>query len=976
MNFFDPCGLTFRVFGCQMSSKKNLERDMIKRFAFFVVALVGLCCMEVEAFAEETNPQVGTKAKGTYFRATILDSLTREPIEFATLHAKYVGDQQPRKYALSDSAGVVVLQGLPTGRATITFEYMGYKSKKFTYDIRKGANEYGELPVSEDNQMLDAVVVSGIANQMLIKKDTIEYNASSYKIEDTDMLEELIKKLPGVEIDESGNITANGKTINKVMIDGKEFFLDDPNLATKNIPAKIVEKVRVVERKSEQAQFTGIDDGDEETVLDLGIKAGMMQGWFGNLSGGLGNPLARGDSDMKYEGAAMIGRFTDKTQISIIANGNNTNNRGFTDMAGSMMGGMRGGGGDGWMGSGVTTSWMGGINANTNLKQENSDLQGNLMYSGSDRLIEETKDRTTMLSPDRNLYSHESGYDKTYSDGIRFGGEWDMKLSNNVSFLLRPNINIGRGDYESFNEFNTRTNADSTNRGISRDYGDNHNERIGGMMLWRFKFGKPGRTMSLNMNYSYSNNESDGYNYSKTDYFQNNIVDSTAIIDQNILKQEKSNNISARLSYIEPLGKNFFVEGTYRYNYKKTNSDKETYSRDAAGNYTLFDQEYSTNYDNTFITQQAELNFMKQEEKYNITIGASMQPSTTKSVGEGRNTSYTVTNFSPSARIDYRFSDDKFLRVRYRGRTSQPSINQLMPVNDNSDPLKITVGNEDLKPKFTHSISTEYRSNNRAKFSFFSASADFSYTKDDIVSKKYYTEEGVQVSTYENTDKSVYSASGRIMYNVPIRKSGFSINTFTMVRYNNGINYMADGQTNGRTNWVENETQNLNISEMLRLTYRNDWAEIIVGGRVNYRNAWYTVNSMKDVSTWTNSINGSVNFTIPGGVNLISDINHTFYEGFDEGYDKPVTVWNAAISKNLFKNSATLKFKVYDILKQSRNTSITTTENYVQNVTNNTLGQYFMVTLTWRFGNFGDMRNGGARMGGPGGPPMGGPGRR
>jgi len=932
---------------------------MFRKFTFLIAALLCLGFMGIEAYADETDPQVGTKAKGTYFKAIVLDSLTREPIEFATLHAKYVGDQQPRKYALTDSAGVGVLQGLPVGRATITFEYMGYKEKKFTYDIKKGANEYGELLVSEDNQMLDAVVVSGVANQMVIKKDTIEYNASSYKIQDTDMLEELIKKLPGVEIDESGNITANGKTINKVMIDGKEFFLDDPNLATKNIPAKIVEKVRVVERKSEQAQFTGIDDGDEETVLDLGIKAGMMQGWFGNLSGGLGNPLAS-SGDMKYEGAAMIGRFTDKTQISIIANGNNTNNRGFSDMAGSMMGGMRGGGG-GWMGRGITTSWMGGVNANTNLKQENSDIQGNLMYSGSDRLIEETKDRTTMLAPDKNLYNHESGYDKTYSDGIRFGGEWDMKLSKNVSFLLRPNVNIGRGDYESFNEFNTRTNADSTNRGYSRDYGENHNERIGGMMLWRFRFNKPGRTMSLNMNVNYSNNESDGYNKSQTHYFKNNMIDSTSIIDQNVLRQEKSNSVTARLSYIEPMGKNFFVEGTYRYSYRKTDSDKETYSKDASGNYSVLDERYTTNYDNTFVTQQAELNFMKQEEKYNITIGASMQPSYTKSVGEGRDTSYTVTNFSPAARIDYRFSDDKFLRVRYRGRTSQPSINQLMPVNDNSDPLKQTVGNPNLDPEFTHSLSTEYRSNNRRKFSFFSAGADFSFTQNDIVAKKYYTEEGVQISTYENADKNVYSASGRIMLNTPIAKSNFSINSFTMVRYNNGYSYVMDAG-----DWTENETTNLNISEMLRLTYRNDWAEIIVGGRVNYRNAWYTVSSMDDVSTWTNSINGSVNFTIPGGFNLVSDINHTFYVGYDEGYNEPTTVWNASLAKNLFKNTATLKFKVYDILKQSRNTSVTTTENYVQNVTNNTLGQYFMVTLTWRFGNFGNQRGGGMRMGGPG----------
>ena len=916
------------------------------------VALVGFCALGNVAYAD-TDPQVGTKAKGTYFKAVVLDSLTNEPIEFATLHAKYIGDKQPRKYALTDEKGVVILQGLPVGRATITFEYMGYRSKKFTFDIKKGANDYGKLLVSEDHQMLDAVVVSGTANQMLIKKDTIEYNASSYKITDTDMLEELIKKLPGVEVDENGNITANGKTINKVMIDGKEFFLDDPNLATKNIPAKIVEKIRVVERKSEQAQFTGIDDGDEETVLDLGIKAGMMRGWFGNIGAGGGAPISA-ESDGKFEGAAMIGRFTDKSQISIIANGNNTNNRGFSDVTGNMMGGMRGGGG--WMGRGVTTSWMGGINANRNLKQDDSDIQGNLMYSGSDRLIKETKDRTTMLAPDKNMYNHESGYDKTYSDGIRFGGEWDMKINDNVSFLLRPNINIGRGEYESFNEFNTRTNADSTNRGVSRDWGENHNERVGTTMLWRFKFNKPGRTMSLNTSYNYSNNESDGFNKSETHYFRNNVIDSTAIVDQNVLRKERSNSVNARLSYIEPLGKNFFVEATYRYNYRKTTSDKDTYSKANDGSYSVLDPTYSANYENIFITQQAELNFMKQEEKYNITIGGSMQPSTTQSIGQGRDTTYSVINFSPAARIDYRFSDDKFLRIRYRGRTSQPSINQLMPVNDNSDPLKITVGNENLKPEFTHSLSTEYRMNNRARFSFFTIGADFSYTQDDIVAKKYYTEDGVMVSTYENTNKAVYSANGRLMYNTPIGDSDFSVNTFTNVRYNNGISYVMENK-----DWVENTTTNLNISEMLRITYRNDWAEIIAGGRVNYRNAWYTVSSMEDVSTWTNSINGSVNFTIPGGWNLTSDIIHTFYIGFDEGYDKPVTVWNAALSKTLFKNSATLKVKVYDILNQSRNTSVSTTENYIQHVTNNTLGQYFIVSLTWRFGNFGER---GGRMGG------------
>ena len=343
-----------------------------------------------------------------------------------------------------------------------------------------------------------------------------------------------------------------------------------------------------------------------------------------------------------------------------------------------------------------------------------------------------------------------------------------------------------------------------------------------------------------------------------------------------------------------------------------------------------------------------------------------MQPTKTISEGRGRDTSYSVVNFSPIARIDYRFTEDKFLRVRYRGRTSNPSISQMMPINDNSDPLKVVEGNPNLKPEFSHSLSTEYRANNRQTFSWFSVGADATYTQDDIVSRREYREDGVQVSKYVNTNKGVYSVNGRIMYNSKIGNSNFSINTFTRAGVNNSISYVNENKK-----WVENETQNFTVMESLRITYRNDWAEIIAGGRVNYRNAQYSVASMDDVTTWTNAINGSVNLTIPGGLNITSDINHTWYIGYDQGYDKPNTVWNASISKTLFKNAATLKFKVYDILKQDRTTSVTTSENYVQNLTSNTLGQYFMVTLTWRFGNFGDMKRGGMG-GGMGRGPMGG----
>ena len=327
---------------------------MVKRI--FLVLTIALATLAGQLLYAQT--QSGTR--GQSIKVTVLDSLTKTPIEFATLSATAEGAEKPVKYGLTDANGVVSLTGLRPGKYTIKFEYMGYKTKNVPFEIVRGTNEINPLYVSEEVNMLNAVVVSDVGNQMQVRKDTIEYNASSFKVNDSDMLEELLKKLPGVEISSDGTITANGKTINKIMIDGKTFFLDDPQLATKNLPAKIINKVRVVERKSDQAQFTGIEDGEEETVIDLNIRPGMMNGWFGNVAGGYGRDLIKvGDkSNNRYEAAAMLGRFTSKTQISLIGNANNTNNRGFHDVAASMMGAMRGGVG---MGGGGGFPGLGGF---------------------------------------------------------------------------------------------------------------------------------------------------------------------------------------------------------------------------------------------------------------------------------------------------------------------------------------------------------------------------------------------------------------------------------------------------------------------------------------------------------------------------------------------------------------------------------------------------------------------------------------
>ena len=912
-------------------------------------------------------------------KVMVLDSASKAPVEFATMSIKYIGEQQAKRYALTDSTGFALIKSAPVGRATVTIECVGYRQHKQLFDVHKGANDLGTVYLNGQNT-LNTIVVTAAGNQMMVKQDTIEYNANAFKVNDTDMLEELLKKLPGVEIGEDGSITANGKTISKIMIDGKTFFMDDPQLASKNLPAKIIEKLKVVERKSDEARFTGIDDGEEETVLDLSLKKGMSEGWIGNMGGGYG-------TQRRYEGSAMIGRFTKNINLSFIGNANNTNNRGFNDMAGSMMsvmmsggsGGMgmgRGpGGGFSFTGNGITRSKMGGFNGNYEADSKKIKVNTSYLYSTTDKNVEEEKNRTTMLSDNLNQYSWSAGKQNTIARGHRMDAEIEYNPTDATSVIFRPYVRFGNGDFEQLNRFNTLRGADSTNRGFNTSYGDNHSQQIGGRLVFRQRLWKPGRTLTLRINYSFSNNSSDGFNISKTNYFNGGVISQTSEVNQSYHQNQRSNQIGINGTYTEPLGKNYFIQASYRYSINHSNTVKTTYDFDPFTNqYDIKDEEYSSKYMGNFTNQRYELALRKQEEKYNFMFGFSASPAKTTSEGRGRDTSYTVTNFSPSARLDYRISESKFFRFSYWGRTSQPSLNQLLPIPDNSNPLYVQEGNASLNPSFTHQISSEYRSNNRQTFSFFGASIDLRYTSKSIINQKRYSDDGIQYSKYVNADKGVYNVSGRLFFNSKIAKSDFNIHVSSNISYGNGFSYVA---TDG--NFAENETKTFNINLNTRLSYRIDNFEASVGGGTNLRDARYSVKTIDDVRTWNNRVSASFNWTFLKTFNITSDINYRWFNGYSAGYGQSQTIWNGEISKTFYHNAFTFKVRCYDILNKSRNTYRNNSENYFEDVTNNTLGRYLMFTLTFRFGSFGgksmrDARRGGGFMGPPpgGGRPGGG----
>ena len=979
---------------------KKVVSLFLRMFAVSVLLLTGFSAYAQNSFTVKLK---------------LVDDKTSEPVSFATASLTVKGQTAAEKYVLTDAEGNASLAKVKKGTYVFKAELMGYKSHEQELTVDKNI-DLGVIKMSEDVKVLDAASVSAVGNPIVVKKDTIEYSASSFKTSDNDMLEELLKKLPGVEVEADGSITANGETITKIMIDGKSFFLDDPQLASKNIPAKLIEKVKVVEKKSDQALFTGIDDGDEETVIDLSLKPGMMEGWFGNIMGGGGHDVPGAGSDMndtRYQGAAMIGRFTDKSQISVILNGNNTNNRGFNDMSGSMMQGMRGGGGGmgrgmgGWgRGNGIATSWMGGLNGTFDLFDGDMELAGNYMHSGNIRNVIEESSRITYLDDGSRLLNDQNGTNQTRSQGHRLGMRLEHKFSENTSILFEPRVNFGKGSFTEFSDFQTYTERDGvkhlTNDGYTSNTGDNDNWQASGFLLLRQRLGKPGRTLSANIRFSFSNNELNGFNQSLTRVTEvGSDTPKDEIVNQLFDQNSRSSSLSGRVVYTEPITQYFFFEANYQYSWSRNTSDKDTYNSGSDrmdDNGMLIynhqgqtiDDRYSNNILNRSITQRAGINFSYQKEKFRAQLGVAANPTDTYNETTGHDAYHNkVVNWSPQAMLNYEFSDNAHVRFFYFGRSAQPSTSQLLPVPDNSNPLNISLGNPNLDPYFNHSIRGMYGYTNKETFTSVHTRFGASLVDNAITNAQWYDPAGVQYSIPVN-GPGTGSADLRVMVNSPLgTDSGFSIFSMTFGRYNQSTSYIGKGSLDSDKYYdaanasfdyakfnadfpdlgasdlfVNNKIQTMSFTQRLRLTYRNDFVELTLGGRTRMSKSWYTMENSNLQATWNNQVDGSMNWTIPRGINLIADVDYNWYNGYTTPQEDEI-ILNAEITKLLFKDKFTLALKAYDILGQSKNLSVTDASNYHQETRNNTLGRYIILSLTYRFGNFGGMPGG---HGGPMGP--------
>lgn len=921
------------------------------------------------------SPMAFAQQSGVNVTGSVVEQGSDTPIEQATVRLLNVKDSAMVRGVVSARNGSFTLKNVKKGSYLLHITFIGYDPLYQPLQItgKKNPVNVGKLELSDGAIELGEAVVIGKAPEVTVRNDTVEYNADSYKVTEGSVLEDLLKKMPGVEVDSEGKITVNGKEVKKVMVDGKEFFSDDPKVASKNLPAKMIDKLQVLDKKSDMAQMTGFDDGEEETVINLTVKPGMKQGWFGNAYGGYG-------SKDRYEGNAMVNRFVNNDQITFMGGANNTNNMGFSDLASTMFSGMGGGGGrrGGFgAGSGITSSGNAGLNFSKEFKPDKLTLGGNTRYSHSDNDARSKSDRQNILPGDSSSYDNSEAMSRTKSDnfGVDFRLEW--KPDTMTQLIFRPSFSLSHSMNDNFSDATTLDNErDTVNTNKSNNYSESNGYNLNASIDFSRKLNNKGRVFSATLSGGNSDSYSDGMNRSDIVYFNQTDALKNSIIDQRSRYDNKGFNYRAYVSWVEPIGHNNFIQATYSISQRKQEALKNVYNQDADGIYNVLDSAYSQSYRNNFISQRASLSFKSQRAKFNYTIGLNLDPSYSSSenfVGDTTLSKITrkVVNLSPMAQFNYMFDKRTNLRIMYNGRTSQPSMTQLQPVADISDPTNITIGNPDLNPRYTNNVFIRFQQFTPEKQRAFMIMANGSYIINDIVSYTSYNQEtGVKTTTYKNVNGN-YSGNVRMMLNTPLKNKKFSINSMTMASFAN---------SNGYINEEKNTNLNLILSERGGIDFRSSYLDLGVNGNIRYNATSNSLQKENNQNTFNYGAGGYTTIYLPLDFKIESDVNWSTNSGYGDGFKQNEVLWNASASKSFLKNNqGTLRFKIYDILQQRSNISRSVTASYIQDSEYNTLGSYFMVHFIYRFSIFkggasaSDVKTPGrsGRGRGPMGPPPG-----
>ncbi len=939
---------------------------------------------------------IASLAQERLISGKITDRDTKEPVEQVTIQLLKT-DSTYVSGAISNERGLFHVNAPANGKYFLKITSVGYKPTVKRIQISEDKNlAMGNVVIGADAIMLKGAVVTAMAQKVSLKEDTFVYNSAAYRTPEGSVVEELVKRLPGAEVSDDGTIKINGKEVKKILVDGKEFMTGDTKTALKNLPTSIIDKIKAYDEKSDLSKVTGIDDGEEQTVLDFGVKKGMNKGVISNIDLGVGNKN-------RYNMRGMGGYFANNNRFMLFANANNTSDRGF-------------GGGPGrgfWGGAnGLNASKMIGANYNYELKDKFK-FNTSLRWNHSDGDVWSSRSSENFMgtsSSFSNSLSQSYSRSNSWNGNIRL--EWMPDSMTNI--LFRPSISWSSSDglsgsqsasynkdpytittkdplseegIEEMEKAEAMVNSQLTN-GIT--YSDNNN--INGMLQVNRKLGNKGRNITFRVDAKYTDNDSKSISLNNAKLYLVQTAegkDSTYQTNRYNLTPSKNYSYAGQLTYSEPLWKATFLQFSYKFTYSYSKSDRSTYDfskyamngdheyrgwdsylNPFAGqldNYKDKDLSKYSEYKNYTHDIQVMMRFIRS--KYNLNFGVMIQPQRSNFIydymGNHKDTVRTVTNFSPTLDFRYRFSKMSNLRVNYRGTTAQPSISQLLDITDNSDPLNISKGNPGLKPSFTQNFRLFYnnfvQNHNKGIMTF----VNFSTTNNSISNKVTYDETtGGRITRPENINGN-WNAMGAFMFNCSIDSAGvWNINTGAHANYNNYVSYLS---LDKKSDSQKNTTRSITWRQNLSFSYRNDWAEFSLDGTLTYNKAKNKLQPTSNLETWQFSYGPSMTLTAPWGTSLNSSLSINSRRGYnDSSMNTDEFVWNAQLSQGFLKGKPlTIMLQFYDLLRQQSTFSRAISATSRTDTEYNAINSYAMLHVVYRLNLFGGKQ---ARQGGSGGP--------
>jgi hypothetical protein len=918
-------------------------------------------------------------------KGTLIDSATIKPIENAVIGLVVKSNPGDTSYTFTNDKGQFRFEYVPNSNFSIIIRHLGYWPVSKFVPVTKSEKtiELGNFVMAQDAKLLSEVVVEAPA--IVVKEDTIEYNASSFKVKEGAVVEDLIKKMPGIQVDKDGNVTAQGKAVSRVKVNGKDFFGGDVKTATKELPANIVDKIQIIDDYGDQATVSGIKDGDPDKVLNIQIKKDKNKGFFGRATAGYG-------TQDRYQASFNGNYFNNDMQISFLGNSNNTNtslfnfggggNRGATSMMKSGMAVMSNAGGMGGLQKMDASAFNGGNNngiSTTNSYGFNyRDQWGKKLsvYGSYSYNLRNTSQLQTSSSQNffdtASFVNNQDINNRTKGNSHRFTFNMEYQVDSFNYLKISPSINYSGSDANNFNIFDYKKfDSTKTTDGSNKNLTGSEAPNLAITILYNHKFRKRGRNFSTSISLGSSQNNSDqditnlSYQYIPPFIGPRNTFQ---YIDQN----NNNYNYGVRFTYSEPLTKYQSLDFSYSHNLSYARNDRKTYNVDSASQVKTLNNFLSNDYENDFYNNRIGLSLRTTKKKYNYTIGLSVQPVNLQGNSITKDSAYKTikrANVFPIARFVYNFNRTKTLNFSYNGNATQPSFSQLQPVQDVSNQQNITAGNPNLKPSMNHNMNLSFNNFNFITGKVLFTNFSFSTIKNQIVYNNINKGAGRQLSVPENVN-GYYNLLGFYVYSRPYKNRKYVITVRGTANYNHNIN-LIDSIKNVGQNWVLSQGFNFeyNYKEIL---------EFGTGISYSLNDVHYKNKTGKPLTTLQNSssnawtFSSNINLNITKRMVLKYDVDYTINNGLASSVSRNQVIMNASLEQQLFKKkNGILKIEAFDLFKQNSNINRSVTANQIIDSRTNRLTRYFIATFTYRLQRFAgksttpgpgmDIR----RMGGP-----------